>query len=1070
MEMEFIDGTSIDDYCDKRKLPRSQVLSLFLAAVEAIGKAHDWMKNDQPAPIVHADIKPTHLLVTNAGVVKIIDFGLGVLSDDTQSLRGFTYAFGSPEQKRGERPTAASDVYALGKVLRRLLDAAPPKTWRERFVAPECEAIVERCLQQAPDARYQSATALASDLRSHLEWREVSSYVRGGLKVRTQKFALRHPVIVATAVTMGLSASASAVWWLANYQERLAIKTAKTAVELLSEDPQRALRLASLAADLSDAPEVVWALRRSIGNPIQQVMRIPEGRVENLAFSVNGQLLAVASDTGQISLFHVNGGKPIWSGATGLSDGIGGIAMEFLGDDQLLELNNGRELWYVDLSRPELFFAVSELSTLEKVKTTVDSPSGAWAASLASDGTLTVSDAGTSRIVKRAHIGLSAEAVTWLQFSDDSLLMVGTVHGRMGLWRWREQEDIVWYQPHHRPIRQGFASIGGRWIGTQCADGVSRVWDSQSGKTVAWRSLKRRSGFPEDIGRVVPLGPVPLLSDLSSASSQQSTFLQITGPQNREKAMLRGVDTLADLTEFATTKVSESSDGQLIVVANDHELRIWDNRTMAWASGPATEGTYRAVRFAPSTHSVVAVSNSDDEPSVIVNADTNAVESAWLGPKYWHKTAFNVNGQFVLAVGQHETVVVDVTSGDHVFSQTVSAGSSTAVAIDSTGEVVAAGGDQGNTIRIWRMSKPVQLVGERDPRTAGTMAFDASGRYLAAAAAGKTSAWDMTTREHLFSAQSSQDSPPLTRASFDTANHRLMVVNERGGVELWDLLNGSIALRCCEHSSTVKDARFSPNGAFIATQQSDDESFLWDAKTGAMLRHISVSGQSLSGPSSFSPDSRYLTTAIAGQMYREDVMSLSDRKVSVVEGEEKPIKVVQVAMGRKGLAWTTRAETKSEVLWLSSAGADRPFEIERGSRWMRLGGFSSSGRLLAAMVENGVRVWNTQNGALLGTFSREPLRELFEATISSDDQFVSAVAASEPGAASRICVWNIATGMKAFDVPGVAGAISPDGQGVAVVSHGRVLWYATPQFGGSLSGLKEYARHKLEPRTSSPTQ
>jgi serine/threonine-protein kinase len=197
--MELIEGHSLSDLIPSDGFPLAAVHQHGLQIAAALAHAH-------AKGIIHRDIKPSNILVTNQGRIKILDFGLAkqvgarISERTTESLDTLSSAHGAiagtlaymaPEQLRGERATARSDVWSFGVVLYELATGQRPYTGDTAFtlsssilsgalrplpsrVAPRLKKVVLRCLNNDPIERYQDGGQVHAALEA-LEIRERST-------------------------------------------------------------------------------------------------------------------------------------------------------------------------------------------------------------------------------------------------------------------------------------------------------------------------------------------------------------------------------------------------------------------------------------------------------------------------------------------------------------------------------------------------------------------------------------------------------------------------------------------------------------------------------------------------------------------------------------------------------------------------------------------------------------------------------------------------------------------------------------------------------------------------------
>ena len=260
LAMEYVEGVVIDAHCNQARMSLNERLRLFLDVLSAVQFAHRNL-------ILHRDLKPGNVMVNPRGEVKLLDFGIAKLLPVENSIAAateltqmagaaLTPAYAAPEQIAGGAVTIATDVYALGVMLYRLLTGSQPyKVERDtrgaleeailtgppvmpsdapitrehaqacassqsrlrRALRGDLDTIVLKTLKKDPTERYATVDAFAQDIGRALQGYRILARP-DSTWYRSRKFVQRHPwaVGVSSAGVVAMVAVAAVALWQAS--------------------------------------------------------------------------------------------------------------------------------------------------------------------------------------------------------------------------------------------------------------------------------------------------------------------------------------------------------------------------------------------------------------------------------------------------------------------------------------------------------------------------------------------------------------------------------------------------------------------------------------------------------------------------------------------------------------------------------------------------------------------------------------------------------------------------------------------------------------------------------------
>ena len=302
---DFVRGVTLADLLSARRPGFRESAELVAAVADALQYAHE-------QGVVHRDVKPSNIMIGDDGKPSVMDFGLAKreAGEITMTIEGQvlgTPAYMPPEQARGEGHAvdARGDVYSLGVVLYQLLTGELPFRGTQRMllhqvlhdeprpprrlndsIPRDLNTICLKCLRKEPARRYDSAAALADDLRRWLKGEPILARPVGQ-RERAAKWVRRNPVLagmtalvvltllVGTAVSIGFGIHAMQQAGLAKKNEADAVAKGKELV-IANES------LTRTAGDLKHArDDLETTLARSLLRPLalqggRQPMTAPE--------------------------------------------------------------------------------------------------------------------------------------------------------------------------------------------------------------------------------------------------------------------------------------------------------------------------------------------------------------------------------------------------------------------------------------------------------------------------------------------------------------------------------------------------------------------------------------------------------------------------------------------------------------------------------------------------------------------------------------------------------------------------------------------------------------------------
>lgn len=890
--MELIpDAVSITDYAESRVLPVRERVAMLAAVCDAVQHGHQ-------RGVIHRDIKPANVLVDPEGRPKVIDFGvaratesgapsLTRLSDARQVIGSLNSM--SPEQcSPGGEVDARTDVYALGVLLYELLSGRPPHDLsgkplpaalasiiqepprplesRLQGVDHDLEAIANKAMQKDPDHRYDSASALASDLRRWLQHQPTEARPPGMLTL-FRLFARRNRGLVIAG-----SAVAASIVLIATISTSFAVRLNAEVGRRRAAERQTAI----------ERDQVRWqAYTAQIAGALAA---LKTGEFQQMRSRIS------AADTprrgwewGFLQRLSERGDRAV----TAHADMIISMAVDPAWSTVLTSAQDGSvRLW----NATDLSLKASEQS---------ESGARTLAAAFLPGGRSVVvgNDDGGVRILNAADLQVTEDLarldanVRSVAALPDGRIAAATGAGKLYLWSGSPRVESVADPDQPGGIRGIEVAFDGSLLATYNDDGhiwVRRTGDLTVVNRFTFPGSVRQARFSRDSRLLVAAGGSGKVLTWQLPENRLLHEIEVTGGVNTVGSVAISNDStiLAAGLIHRGIVICSIAQGRVIGEIGGHSEAVsglsfspddahllsasWDRSIRYWRPSDFSTSTGGVVLAGHATH-VLGIAFSPDG-STLVSAARDATMRLWDPDTAEQITTFSKGKSALNAVdmapdgrrlvtGSADGAVDiwDTSTGEVLLTLGGSERGVAAVAFSPQGDRVAAGANDG-TVRVWNaISGTQELLLAGAKARVNSVRFSPDGSLIAAGSRDKSvRVWSAKTGEERF-ARSEHESDVFA-VLFNSAGDRLYSGSRDQSVRVWDVRSGNCLNVLAGHGQYVTSLALNPDSTRLAAGSWYGEIVLFDVETSDLIASFRAHESAIRAVA-FSPDGRWLASA-----------------------------------------------------------------------------------------------------------------------------------------------------------------------------------------------------------------